>query len=101
MKPELAALPEGFSFHSHGREGSIFFRERGRVLEFYCEMPGVEDYDVLLWLDTQTWTLPAGEKVAESDRARIVAALEVWLAAKAIRTDAFAPIKRPVFPRQK
>ncbi|HVX91193.1 MAG TPA: Imm74 family immunity protein [Candidatus Paceibacterota bacterium] len=99
MKPEFAALPEGFSLRSHGRSGFVYFRERERVLELYWEISGVEDYDWLLSLEaTKSWAHPKEEKVPEAERQRIVDALESWLASKKIRTDAFPPIKRNLFP---
>ncbi len=102
MKPEFAALSEGFSVRSHGRSGFVYFREQERVLELYWEISGVEDYDWLLSLEaTRTWAHPKGARVAQAERQKIIDALEGWLALKKIRTDAFAPIKRSLFPQKK
>lgn len=101
MKPEFAALPEGFSFVSRGRSGFVYFRARDRVLELYWEVSGVEDYDWLLSLEaTKVWAYPKDQRVAEAEREEIVDALERWLASKKIRTDAFGPIKRSYFTQR-
>lgn len=97
--PAPASLPEGFSLQTRVRRGTIWFREGERVLRFHCEMSATAHYDLLLSLDgAAVWVQPAGQAVAAADRARILAALETWLAAQGIRTDAFGPIKRPLFP---
>lgn len=102
MKPEFAALPEGFSHRSRGRDGFIYFRAKERVLKLYWEISGVEDYDWLLSLEaTKSWAEPEGEKVAEAERRTIIDSLDRWLASKKIRTDAFGPIKRSFFPQKK
>jgi hypothetical protein len=90
MNANLAALPEGFSYHASGRSGSILYRREARILELYWEMSGVPEYDILLWLeDARTWTHPEKEKIEPDERAQIVKELEVWLWKKKIRSDAF------------
>ena len=102
MKPEFTNLPEGFSLHSRGRSGFVYFRARECVLELYWEISGVEDYDWLLSLEaTKAWAHPKEEKMSDAERQTIVDALESWLASKNIRTDAFAPTKRSFFPQKK
>lgn len=101
MTSDFAALPEGFSVRSHGRSGFVYFRAHERVLQFYWEISGVEDYDWLLSLEAaKVWAHPKGEMVAEEEQRRIVGLLEAWLASERIRTDAFGPIKRSLFPRR-
>jgi len=95
MKSDFALLPEGFSLRSRGRDGFVYFREEDRVLELYWEISGVDDYDWLLSLEsTKQWAHPKGENPSEAKRQEIIDALERWLAAKKIRTDAFKPVKR-------
>jgi hypothetical protein len=90
MNANLAALPEGFSFHASGRSGSILYRREARILEIYWEMSGVPEYDILLWIeDIHTWTRPEREKIDLGERETIIRELEAWLWKEKIRTDAF------------
>ena len=100
-KRAFAKNAGGFAFESAGRSGYIYYREEEKMTEMYWEMPGADDYDILLWLEgASKWILPREEKIPEDKRRVIVDALEAWLIAKKIRSDAFAPIKRSYFPKK-
>lgn len=53
----------GFHLKSHGRAGTIYYIDDGRVLEIGFEMSGVPQYDLLLYFDNiETWSIPKGER---------------------------------------
>lgn len=94
-------LSQGYSFEAHGRSGSVYFKSGEKVLDLFWEMSGVDHYDILLlpW-DLSKWTHPV-EPIPKDERDRIMDGLEEFLKKKKIRSDAFAPLKTPLFPNTK
>jgi hypothetical protein len=71
-------LPDGFTLKPHGRDGVVYYRENGRVLELPYEMDGTQP-GILLYVDgLEAWVLPGPQPTSPSDRERIRGALEHW-----------------------
>jgi hypothetical protein len=101
QKHAFEKYADGFTFESAGRSGYIYYREDGKLAELYWEMPGLDDYDILLHLDgASDWVFPTTEKIAGEKRRTIIDTLEAWLIGKKIRSDAFGPIKREHFRKK-
>lgn len=78
----------GFHMKYHGRAGTIYYIDNGRVLEIDFEMSGVPGYDLLLYFDTlKGWTIPKGESFASSEQSIIKEKLLEWLKSKRIKSD--------------
>ena len=91
-------LPQGFSLRYEGRSGAVFYRKEDKILDIYWEMSGVDDYDILLLpLDLSEWSHPEGERIPDDEREQIVCDLEIFLKGQNIKSDAFAPLKRPLY----
>lgn len=95
-------LAQGFTLERDGRCGEIYYRKDDNILEIPWEMSGVEDYDILILpLEITSWNHPQQKAIERAEREQIIGDLETWLKAKKIRADAFAPLKRPLFPDKK
>lgn len=52
-----------------GRSGSIEFHEAEKVAEFYVEMSGVPEYNLLIWFEeTRYWKIPEQEIITNEYR---------------------------------
>ncbi|HOZ98081.1 MAG TPA: hypothetical protein PLS07_15225 [Niabella sp.] len=70
----------GFHQKQHGRDGTIYYVEKGRVLEIYCEMSGVPQYDLLLVFEKLNhWSIPKNEPISSEKKSDIKKKLEQWL----------------------
>jgi hypothetical protein len=79
---------DGFYLKSHGRAGTIYYIDNGRVLEIGFEMSGVPQYELLLFFDNiETWSIPKNELLSVSQKTRIHEQLLDWLKSKRIKTD--------------
>ena len=99
-KDGVADLPQGFTYKTQGRQGSIYYREGDKTLELAWEMSGVPEYDILLHLTGLTsWILPQTEALSETDAARIEEALKAWLKTVSFRAQLIChPIPDPSWP---
>lgn len=83
----------GFYWRSHYRSAYIYFVENESVIPFYCELPGVNYLDVLIFGETEFIEkryYPGGEKVELlpfEERLRIQGLLVKWLSEKGCRHD--------------
>ena len=79
---------DGFYLKSHGRGGTIYYIDNGRVLEIGFEMSGVSHYDLLLFFDNiETWSVPKGDSLSVSQKTKIREQLLEWLKTKRIKSD--------------
>jgi hypothetical protein len=84
----VSDLPEGFSLKAHGRSGYIYYKEKGKLVEVYCELSGVPEYHFLTSSeDFKTWALPKKEPVPEEKRKEIEDNFRRWVAKNKWRTD--------------
>jgi len=83
-------LPDGFSLKPHGRNGSVYYRADGRVLELYCELAGAPEIDVLVnWDGLNAWIWPERSETTSEDRVRIRNLAEEWFKTRRIRAIGF------------
>jgi hypothetical protein len=87
-KVEELLKQNGFHLKSHGRAGTIYYIDNGKVLEIGFEMSGVREYDLLLYFDNiENWAIPKDEPLSANQRTAIKEQLLEWLKAKRIKTD--------------
>jgi len=78
----------GFQIKSHGRAGTIYYIEDGKVLEIEFEISGVKQYDIIIFYDSAcNWALPSQVKISELEKTQIRERLIEWLKFKKIRAD--------------
>lgn len=79
----------GFHLKHHGRSGTIYYVDSSsKVCECYCELSGVDSYDILIPKDQLTeWFLPAREKLSSIDKERIISEMKTWLVKSNIRAS--------------
>jgi hypothetical protein len=83
----------GFHWRSHGRGVNIYFVESQSIVIIYGEMPGVKEYDVLVFGETEHLNKRyyASERRIESilldERFRIQNLLVEWLVSKGMLHD--------------
>ena len=84
----VADLPQGFTYKSSGRQGSIYYREGEQILEIPWEMSGAREVDILVHLSgLDHWVLPQTELVPAADVVRIEEALKAWMKFMNYRAD--------------
>ena len=85
-RDKVDELGAGFSFRASGRQGYIYYREEGRIMELYWEMSGVDEYDILLSLNgLREWALPHVEPVDSAKQKEILTDMQSWLVANNVR----------------
>jgi len=83
----------GFHWRSHGRGAIIYYVENSGIVPIYCEMPGVDYLDVLVFGETEPldkkYYLDAKkvEILPLEERHRIQGLLVQWLSVKGARHD--------------
>ncbi|CAN7503734.1 hypothetical protein LJR153_003531 [Paenibacillus sp. LjRoot153] len=83
----------GFHWRDHGRGAIIYFVENQSILNIYAEMPGVKEYDVLVFGETEHLNkryYPIERRIEImplDDRLRIQELLVQWLASRGMRHD--------------
>jgi len=89
----LARIQDGFTYDGRGREGSIYFKEGDKLLDFEWEMSGVPRFDILLYgLNASSWTLPKGVPIPIAKQLELLTRLRVFLAGMKIKTDIDLPV---------
>lgn len=81
---------EGFHIKSHGRSGSIYYIEQGKMCEVYFEISGVPQYDILpAFSQLKTWKLPNKIPLTKDEKNRIEKELIIWLKDQNIKADIY------------
>lgn len=93
LEDKINPYESGFHWRSHGRSARIYYVEKGGIVPIYCEMPGVEYLDVLVFGETEHLDKKyyPGERTVKilttEERFRIQDLLIKWLSAKGARHD--------------
>jgi hypothetical protein len=90
LKDKMSKLikKDGIYMKPHGRIGSIYFVNEGRLCEIEYELSGTNQFDLLVFLDgTKEWILPTRELIKENEKEVIKEQIIHWLGQKKIRTD--------------
>ena len=78
----------GFHIKWHGRAGTIYFIENGKVCEIEFEMSGVSEYDILIYFDSlDSWALPEKKMLTEKEKSTLRKKIIDWLNIKNIRAE--------------
>lgn len=79
---------DGFHIMNHGRSGSIYYIEEGKMCEVYFEISGVPNYDITISFDQlQNWSLPQVSSLDPDKKKLIKTELISWLKKESIRND--------------
>jgi hypothetical protein len=79
---------DGFHIKDHGRSGSIYYIEQGKMCEIYFEISGVPQYDIVISFDgLRSWSLPQVAPLIPDKIKSIEIELISWLKKKRIKND--------------
>ena len=82
----VADMGNGFTLRSSGRDGYVYYRDGGRLIEFYWEMSGNPSYDIIMNLSALgSWIQPVPEPIDEAKRRAIETDLRSWLGQQGLR----------------
>ena len=93
IEDKISPNEPGFHWRSHGRGAIIYYVENMGIVLIYCEMPGVDYLDVLVFGETEhldKWYYLDGKKVEIlplEERLRVQGQLVKWLSVKGARHD--------------
>ena len=91
-KVDELLLKDGFYDRRHGRDGYIYYVEDGHLCEMYCEMSGVETYDILLApVDLRKWIRPEGIPIQRDRQLEILRKLRSWLKEQKTKSNIDSP----------
>lgn len=78
----------GFHIKPDGRSGTIYFVENNQLCEFYIEISGVKEFDIIIYFDQlNEWVLPNKKVMLESQKESIREKLIIWLEKEKIKAD--------------
>ncbi len=81
-------MPQGFSLHTSGRDGHIYYREDDRLMEIYVELSGIAKYSFLVGEEGLShWILPEESMLTQQQRDRIAEKLRQWLDEQEYKSD--------------
>jgi hypothetical protein len=76
----VSELADGFTLRPRGREGSLYYKENGHVLELGFELAGDQDRSILLSrAGLQRWITPGQDPLNLEDQQRLEALAVEWL----------------------
>jgi hypothetical protein len=79
---------DGFYDKPHGRSGTIYHVNDGKLCEIDYEISGAAYYDILIYFDsTKEWLLPERRALSSVERTVISEKLKLWLAKKNIKAE--------------
>ncbi|RZK39764.1 MAG: hypothetical protein EOO90_17460 [Pedobacter sp.] len=79
---------DGFYDKPHGRTGTIYHVNDGKLCEIDYEISGVAYYDILIYFDgTKEWLLPEKRALSSVERTDISEKLKLWLTKKNIKAE--------------
>jgi hypothetical protein len=85
-RDRVSELEQGFTFRPYGRQGYIYYREGGNVLELAWEIAGPDDRDIIVFLrGLQRWAIPAEDPVDHEKQVALNLALREWLQRNRVR----------------
>jgi hypothetical protein len=93
QQDKIESTNTGFHWCSHGRGANIYFVENQSITIIYAEMPGVKEFDVLVFGETEHINrryYPNDQRIETipmEERFKIQALLVDWLANKGMRHD--------------
>jgi len=83
----------GFHWKSHGRSATIYYVKNLAIVPIYCEMPGVDYLDILVFGETEHIRKQyyieerKSEVLSFDERIKIQGLLVKWLSEKGLRHD--------------
>lgn len=76
----------GFELKSHGKVGTIYYKEDSKILEIDLEVSGVSQFDILISFENiKNWNLPKNQKITISEKNLIRDKLIEFLKSKRLR----------------
>jgi hypothetical protein len=70
----------GFHMVQDGREGTLYYVNNGRLMEFYVELSGNPEYSIIVSFSrVNGYVLPARVKITDDEKQRLKADLQAWL----------------------
>lgn len=76
----------GFHMVQDGREGTLYYVNKGRLMEFYVEPSGNPEYSIIVSFSRVSgYVLPARVKMTDDEKGRLKADLQAWLRRKGYR----------------
>jgi len=87
---ELLINKDGFHLKPHGRDGMVYYAERGKLCEIYFEISGVPQFDLLFEFDSLgSWFYPENSPIDETAKNDIKLKFITWLKKEKIRGDLY------------
>jgi hypothetical protein len=69
-----------------GREGTLYYVNKGRLMEFYVELSGDPEYSIIISFDRATgYVLPERVSLTDEEKRQVKADLQAWLRQQGIR----------------
>jgi hypothetical protein len=76
----VSELADGFTLRTRGREGSLYYKEDGNILELGFELAGDKDRSILISrTGLMRWINPGQDPVSLEDQQRLEALAVEWL----------------------
>lgn len=70
----------GFHMVSDGREGTLYYVNKGRLMEFYVELSGDPKYSIIIHFNRAAgYILPERVKLTDEEKERLKGDLQAWL----------------------
>jgi hypothetical protein len=77
---------DGFHMVQEGREGTLYYVDDGRLMEFYVELSGNPEYSIIIQFnDVNDYVLPTRVKLTDEEKKQLRADLQKWLDRKGTR----------------
>lgn len=63
-----------------GREGTLYYVNKGRVMEFYVELSGDPQYSIIIHFNTvNNYVLPTRVRLTDDEKKQLKLDLQAWL----------------------
>jgi hypothetical protein len=76
----VSELFDGFTLRRRGREGSLYYKEEGCVLELGLELAGKADQDIMISRAClRQWTIPKSQPISLEKQRELETLVREWL----------------------
>jgi hypothetical protein len=76
----------GFHMVQDGREGTLYYVNKGRLMEFYVELSGDPEYSIIINFDRVSgYVLPERVRLTDEEKKQLKVDLQAWLRRQRIR----------------
>jgi hypothetical protein len=76
----------GFHMVQDGREGTLYYVNKGRLMEFYVELSGDPEYSIIISFNRVTgYVLPERVRLTDEEKNQLKVDLQAWLRRQGIR----------------